>query len=216
MIKTDTRYMVYRASRETHSISALRFASTCFPLKDPTPAPRGSPRVPQGLPHRLRALQATPLANSPPGPRTTGSRANRMSWRLPATVVLLLYLSLNSLSPHPVFSRLTEPTATSLLPALATLRHPPHTRTHTPRHNHTPRTASRDTIRRPHTPPHFTTHTQPNRVANAQPERHEALHLLGTLIRTVPRPNRQPREIIYFREIGKDPAGSTPKEKSEK
>ena len=82
-----------------------------------------------------------------------------MSWRLPATVVLLLYLSLNSLSPHPVFYRLTEPTATSLLPALATLRHPPHTRTHTPRHNHTPRTASRDTIRRHHTPPHFATHT---------------------------------------------------------
>ena len=164
MIQTNARYMVYRASRETHSISALRFASTCFPSKDPTPAPRGSPRVPQGLPHRLRALQDTPLANNPPGPRTTGSRANRMSWRLPATVVLLLYLSLNSLSPHPVFSRLTEPTATSLLPALATLRHPPHTRTHTPRHNHTPRTASRDTIRRPHirrphTPPHFATHT---------------------------------------------------------
>ena len=151
--------MVYRASRETHSISALRFASTCFPSKDPTPAPRGSPRVPQGLPHRLRALQDTPLANNPPGPRTTGSRANRMSWRLPATVVLLLYLSLISLSPHPVFSRLTEPTATSLLPALATLRHPPHTRTHTPRHNHTPRTASRDTIRRHHTPPHFATYT---------------------------------------------------------
>ena len=151
--------MVYRASRETHSISAFRFASTCFPSKDPTPAPRGSPRVPQGLPHRLRALQDTPLANIPPGPRTTGSRANRMSWRLPATVVLLLYLSLISLSPHPVFSRLAEPTATSLLPALATLRHPPHTRTHTPRHNHTPRTASRDTIRRHHTPPHFATHT---------------------------------------------------------
>ena len=159
MIQTNARYMVYRASRETHSISAFRFASTCFPSKDPTPAPRGSPRVPQGLPHRLRALQDTPLANNPPGPRTTGSRANRMSWRLPATVVLLLYLSLISLSPHPVFSRLAEPTATSLLPALATLRHPPHTRTHTPRHNHTPRTASRDTIRRHHTPPHFATHT---------------------------------------------------------
>ena len=114
---------------------------------------------PQGLPHRLRALQDTPLANNPPGPRTTGSRANRMSRRLPATVVLLLYLSLISLSPHPVFSRLAEPTATSLLPALATLRHPPHTRTHTLQHNHTPRTASRDTIRRPHTPPHFTTYT---------------------------------------------------------
>ena len=183
--------MVYRASRETHSISALRFASTCFPSKDPTPAPRGSPRVSQGLPHRLRALQATPLANNPPGPRTTGSRANRMSWRLPATVVLLLYLSPISLSPHPVFSRLAEPTATPLLPALATLRHPPHTQTHTPRHNHTPRTASRDTIRRPpHTPTLRHTHTQPNRVANAQPERHEALHLLGTLIRTVPGPNR--------------------------
>ena len=38
-------------------------------------------------------------------------------------------------------------------------RYPPHTRTHTPRHNHTPRTASRDTIRRHHTPPHFATHT---------------------------------------------------------
>ena len=158
MIQTNARYMVYRASRETHSISAFRFASTCFPSKDPTPAPRGSPRVPQGLPHRLRALQDTPLANNPPGPRTTGSRANRMSWRLPATVVLLLYLSLISLSPHPVFSRLAEPTATSLLPALTTLRHPPHTQTHTPRHNHTPRTASRDTIRRHHTP-HTSPHT---------------------------------------------------------
>ena len=115
--------MVYRARQETHSISALRFASTCFPSKDPTPAPRGSPRVPQGLPHRLRALQDTPLANNPPGPRTTGSRANRMSWRLPATVVLLLYPSPISLSPHPVFSRLAEPTATLLLPALAIHTH---------------------------------------------------------------------------------------------
>ena len=119
--------MVYRASRETHSISAIRFASTCFPSKDPTPAPRGSPRVPQGLPHRLRALQDTPLANNPPGPRTTGSRANRMSWRLPATVVLLLYLSLNSLSPHPVFSRLTNRYLASLA-TLATL--PTHEHTH--------------------------------------------------------------------------------------
>ena len=151
--------MVYRASRETHSISALCFASTRFPSKDPTPALRGSPRVPQGLPHRLRALQDTPLANNPPGSRTTGSRANRMSWRLPATVVLLLYLSLNSLSPHPGFSRLAGPTATSLLLHSLHFATLPHTRTHTPRHNHTPRTASRDTIRRPHTPPHFATHT---------------------------------------------------------
>ena len=159
MIQTDTRYMVYRASRETHSISALRFASTCFPSKDPTPAPRGSPRVPQGLPHRLRALQDTPLANNPPGPRTTGSRANRMSWRLPATVVLLLYLSLK-LAKSP--SRLLPTHGTNRYLAsryIRYTRHPPHTRTHTPRHNHTPRTASRDTIRRPHTPPHFATHT---------------------------------------------------------
>ena len=178
--------MVYRASRETHSISALRFASTCFPSKDPTPAPRGSPRVPQGMPHRLRALQDTPPANNPPGPRTTGSRANRMSWRLPATVVLLLYLSLISLSPHPVFSRPLEPTATSLLPALATLAT-------LPTHEHTRRDTTTLPVLRH-------THTQPNRVASAQPERHEALHLLGTLIRTVPGPNRQPREIS-FREI---------------
>ena len=174
MIQTDTRYMVYRASRETHSISALRFASTCFPLKDPTPAPRGSPRVPQGLPHRLRALQDTPLANNPPGPRTTGSRANRMSWRLPATVVLLLYLSLNSLSPHPVFSRLTEPTATSRL----SLHSPPspHTNTHTATQPHPPYCLSRHHQTPPHTPTLRHTPTQPNRVASAQPERHEALH----------------------------------------
>ena len=170
--------MVYRASRETHSISAFRFASTCFPSKDPTPAPRGSPRVPQGLPHRLRALQDTPLANNPPGPRTTGSRANRMSWRLPATVVLLLYLSLNSLSPHPVFSRLAEPIRYLASPYTRYTRHPPHTQTHTPRHHHTPRTASRDTIRRHHTPPHFATHTHSrieSLVHSPQPERHEAL-----------------------------------------
>ena len=120
--------MVYRASRETHSISALRFASTCFPSKDPTPAPRGSPRVPQGLPHRLRALQDTPLANNPPGPRTTSPQANRMLWHLPATVVLLLYLSLISLSPHPIFFCLAEPTTASHLPSLATL--PTHEHTH--------------------------------------------------------------------------------------
>ena len=161
MIWTDIRYMVYRASRETHSISTFHFASTCFPSKDPTPAPRGSLRVPQSLPHRLRALQDTPLANNPPGPRTTGSQANRMSWRLPATVVLLLYLSLISLSPHPVFSRLAEPTATSLLPALATLRHPPHTQTHTHRDTTTlpipPLATPSDATTHPHTSPH--THT---------------------------------------------------------
>ena len=152
--------MVYRASRETHSISALCFASTCFPSKDPTPAPRGSPRVPQGLPHRLRALQDTPLANNPPGPRTTGSRANRMSWRLPATVAPLLYLSLISLSPHPVFSRPSEPTATSLLPALATLATLP-----TPEHTHRdtttlpvpPLATPSDATTHPHTSLH--THT---------------------------------------------------------
>ena len=138
--------MVYRASRETHSISALRFASTCFPSKDPTPAPRGSPRVPQGLPHRLRALQDTPLANIPPGPRTTGSRANRMSWRLPATVLLLLHLSLISLSPHPIFFRLAEPTTTLRLPTLATLAT-------LPTHKHT----HRNTTTLPHSSPH--THT---------------------------------------------------------
>ena len=160
MIQTNARYMVYRASRETHSISAFRFASTCFPSKDPTPAPRGSPRVPQGLPHRLRALQDTPLANNPPGPRTTGSRANRMSWRLPATVVLLLYLSLTSLSPHPVFSRPSELTATSLLPALATLATLP-THEHTHRDTTTPPVlplaTPSDATTHPHTSPH--THT---------------------------------------------------------
>ena len=31
--------MVYRASQKTHSLSALCFASTCFPSKDPTPMP---------------------------------------------------------------------------------------------------------------------------------------------------------------------------------
>ena len=168
--------MVYRASRETHSISSLCFASTCFPSKDPTPVPRGSPRVPQGLPHRLQALQDTPLANNPPGPCTTGSRANRMLWRLPATVVLLLYLSLISLSPHPVFSRPSELTATSLLPALATLATLP-THEHTRRDTTTlpvpPLATPSDAPTHPHTSPH--THTQPNRVANAQPERHEAL-----------------------------------------
>ena len=142
--------MVYRASRETHSISAFRFASTCFPSKDPTPAPRGSPRVPQGLPHRLRALQDTPLANNPPGPRTTGSRANRMSWRLPATVVLLLYLSLNSLSPHPIFSRLAEPTATC---TRYTSPPSPHTNTHTATQPHSPY----HLLQHHQTPPH--THT---------------------------------------------------------
>ena len=173
MIQTDTRYMVYRASRETHSISALRFASTCFPSKDPTPAPRGSPRVPQGLPHRLRALQDTPLANNPPGPCTTGSRANRMSWCLPATVVLLLYLSLVSLSPHPVFSRLAEPTATSLLPALATFATlPTHEHTHTATQPRSPYRLSRHHQTPPHTPTLRHIHTQPNRVANAPPERH--------------------------------------------
>ena len=153
---TDTRYMVYRASRETHSISAFHFASTCFPSKDPTPAPR----VPQGLPHRLRALQDTPLANNPPGPRTTGSRANRMSWRLPATVVLLLYLSLISLSPHPVFSRLTEPTATSRLATFATLATlPTHEHTHrdTPTPPVLPPATPSDATTHPHTSPH--THT---------------------------------------------------------
>ena len=147
--------MVYRASRETHSISALRFASTCFPSKDPLPRREAHRKSPQGLPHRLQALQDTPLANNPPGPRTTSSQANRMLWRLPATVVLLLYLSPISLSPHPV-SR-NQP-----LPHVSYTRytcHPPHTQTHTPRHNHTPRTASRDTIRRHHTPPYFATHT---------------------------------------------------------
>ena len=160
MIQTNARYMVYRASRETHSISAFRFASTCFPSKDPTPAPRGSPRVPQGLPHRLRALQDTPLANIPPGPRTTGSRANRMSWRLPATVVLLLYLSLISLSPHPVFSRLAEPTATSRLATFATLATLP-THEHTHRDTTTlpvpPLATPSDAPTHPHTSPH--THT---------------------------------------------------------
>ena len=160
MIFPDTRYMVYRASRETHSISAFRFASTCFPLKDPTPAPRGSPRVPQGLLHRLRALQDTPLANIPLGPRTTDSRANRMSWRLPATVVLPLYLSLLSLSPHPVFSRPSELTATSLLPALATLATLP-THEHTHRDTTTlpvpPLATPSDATTHPHTSPH--THT---------------------------------------------------------
>ena len=147
--------MVYRARRETHSISALCFASTCFPSRDPTPAPRGSPRVPQGLPHRLRALQDTPLANNPPGPRTTGSRANRMSWRLPATVVLLLYLSLISLSPHPVFSRLAEPTAT--LATLATLPTHEHTRRDTTTLPVPPLATPSDAPTHPHTSPH--THT---------------------------------------------------------
>ena len=152
--------MVYRASRETHSISAIRFASTCFPSKDPTPAPRGSPRVPQSLPHRLRALQDTPLANIPPGPRTTGSRANRMSWRLPATVVLLLYLSFISLNPPPAFSHLAEPTTTSLLPTLATLATLP-THEHTHRDTTTlpvpPLATPSDATTHPHTSPH--THT---------------------------------------------------------
>ena len=148
--------MVYRASQETHSISALHFTSTCFPSKDPTPAPR----VPQGLPHRLQALQDMPLANNPPGPRTTGSQANRMSWRLPAAVVLLLYLSPISLSPHPVFSRLSELTATSLLPALATLATLP-THEHTHRDTTTlpvpPLATPSDATTHPHTSPH--THT---------------------------------------------------------
>ena len=157
MIQTNARYMVYRASRETHSISAFRFASTCFPSKDPTPAPRGSPRVPQGLPHRLRALQDTPLANNPPGPRTTGSRANRMSWRLPATVVLLLYLSLISLSPHPVFSRPSELTTASLLPALATLPTHEHTHRDTTTLPVPPLATPSDATTHPHTSPH--THT---------------------------------------------------------
>ena len=152
--------MVYRASQETHSISTLCFASTCFPSQDPAPAPRGSPRVSQGLPHRLRALQDTPLANNPPGPRTTGSRANRMSWRLPATVVLLLYLSLILLSPHSVFSRLAEPTATLLLPTLATLATLP-THEHTHRDTTTlpvpPLATPSDATTHPHTSPH--THT---------------------------------------------------------
>ena len=160
MIQTDTRYMVYRASRETHSISALHFASTNFPSKNPTPAPRGSPQVPQGLPHCLRALQETPLANNPPGPRTTGLQANRMSWHLPATVVLLLYLPLILLSPHLIFSRLAEPTATSLLPALATLATLP-THEHTHRDTTTlpvlPLATPSDTTTHPHTSPH--THT---------------------------------------------------------
>ena len=158
MIQTDTRYMVYRASRETHSISALRFASTCFPSRDPTPAPRGSPQVPQGLPHRLRALQDTPLANNPPGSRTTGSQANRMPWRLPATVVLLLYLSLISLSPHSVFSRLAEPTATSLLPAFATLATLP-THEHTHRDTTTLPVLTLATPSDATTPPHTSPHT---------------------------------------------------------
>ena len=161
--------MVYRASRETRSISALRFASTCFPSKDPTPALRGSPRVPQGLPHRLRALQDTPLANTPPGPRTTSSRANRMSWRLPATVGRLLYLSLISLSPHPVFSRLAEPTTTSLLPALTTLATLP-THEHTHRDTTTlpvlPLATPSEATTHPHTSPH--THSRIESLMHSQ------------------------------------------------
>ena len=76
-----------------------------------------------------------------------------MSWRLPATVVLLLYLSLISLSLHPVFSRPAEPTATSLLPTLATLAT-------LPTHEHT----HHDTTTLP-VPPLTTPSAQPNQVA---------------------------------------------------
>ena len=153
MIQTDTRNMVYRARQENHSISTLRFASTSFPARDPTPMLRGSPQVPQGLPHCLQALQDMPLTNNPPGPCMTSSQANRMSWRLPATVVLLLYLSLISLSPHPVFSHPSELTATSLLPALATLHSPPspHTNTHTATPPHSPYCLSQHHQTPPHT-----------------------------------------------------------------
>ena len=70
----------------------------------------------------------------------------------------------------------------------------PHTNTHTATQPHSPYRLSRHHQTPPHTPTLRHTHTQPNRVANAQPERHEALHLLGTLIRTVPGPGRQPRK----------------------
>ena len=152
--------MVYRASRETHSISTLHFASTNFPSKNTTPAPQGSPQVHQGLPHCLQALQDTPLANNPPGPRITGSQANRMLWCLPATVVLLLCLSLISLSPHPVFFCLAEPTTTLRLPTLATLATLP-THEHTHRDTTTlpvpPLATPSDATTHPHTSPH--THT---------------------------------------------------------
>ena len=73
-------------------------------------------------------------------------------------------------SPAPLPLPNLAKSSSRLLPSLGTnrylssprtryTRHPPHTRTHTPRHNHTPRTASRDTIRRHHTPPHFATYT---------------------------------------------------------
>ena len=70
----------------------------------------------------------------------------------------------------------------------------PHTNTHTATQPHSPYRLSRHHQTPPHTPTLHHTHTQPNRAANAQPERHEALHLLGTLIQTVPGLNRQPHE----------------------
>ena len=73
----------------------------------------------------------------------------------------------------------------------------PHPNTHTATQPHSPYRLSRHHQTPPRTPTLRHTHTQPNRVANAQPERHEALHLLGTLIRTVPGPNRQSREISF-------------------
>ena len=87
----------------------------------------------------------------------------------------------------------------------------PHTNTHTATQPHSPYRLSRHHQTPPHTPTLRHTHTQPNRVANAQPERHEALHLLGTLRRTVPGPNRPPREIS-FREIPRCFHASTPKQ----
>ena len=87
----------------------------------------------------------------------------------------------------------------------------PHTNTHTATQPHSPYRLSRHHQTPPHTPTLRHTHTQPNRVASAQPERHEALHLLGTLIRTVPGPNRQPREIS-FREIENSFRDPSPKQ----
>ena len=66
MIFPNTRYMVYRASRETYSISALRFASTCFPLKTQLPrreAHRESPKACHIVyePYKIRLSRLIPL-----------------------------------------------------------------------------------------------------------------------------------------------------------
>ena len=138
-----------------------------------------------------------------------------MPWCLPATVVLLLYLSLISLSPHPIFFHLTEPTTTSLPCHTCYTCHPPHTQTHTPRQTHSPHCLLQHHQPLPHSPTHHHTHTQPNRGAIAQPERHEVLHLLGTLIRTIPGLNRPPRERSASARSKDASTRNCPKRKSE-